>query len=270
MSSRQSPRLAAQGRGSSTSSGAMRRKRAAPRKGPMSRNEVVQLIKKNAGETKYFDTGINVSIAAAGGDWASTEVTCDNYIDSNGAAAAYTDCCLLPTANGSAYGQVVGNRYYLKKIRVRGHLQTAVLSDSADAASPRKARLMLVMDTQPNGQQAQGEDIMQDVGAAQENEYSFKRVSAESSRFRILKDEFLECVPTNSQTDGANTGSIAYSRPQFSFQYQPRKPIQVNVKSGNATPTIAGTVNCNVFMILYAPDFATSIVASSRCYYQDS
>lgn len=274
MSSRQSPRLAASGRGSASQPGAMRRRRAAPRKGPVSRQEVVQLIKKNAGETKYFDCGINNAQAASGGDWSGTEVPCDNTIDGNGAVDAYTFSSLIPSMNGAAYGQVVGNRYYLKKLRVRGHVTTATISDQADAATSRHARLLLVMDTQPNGAQAQGEDVMMDMGAANETEYSFKRVTTTSSRFRILKDQFIVVKPVsaindNDPTGAVSTGSIAYDQVPFSFQYQPRKPIQVNITSGNSEHTVAGLVNCNIFLLMYCPTTNMTIVAASRCYYQD-
>jgi hypothetical protein len=162
-------------------------------------------------ETKYFDTQFDTSVTWAGTDWSNSEVPCDNYVNSSATAAAYTDSCLIPTAIGSGYGQINGNRYKLKKLRCRGIIQTPPLQDQADAAYPVFGRLMMVMDTQPNGAQAQGEDIMQDMGAARGNLFTFKRTSASSGRFRILKDKFFVLHPTNSQTDGANTGSIGYS-----------------------------------------------------------
>ena len=54
-------------------------------------------------ETKYFDTGINTSVTFGGTSWTGSEVPCDNYINSSGAAAAYTDSALIPSANGSGY-----------------------------------------------------------------------------------------------------------------------------------------------------------------------
>lgn len=229
-------------------------------------------------ETKYFDCGIQQFVSWNGTDWSNSEVACDNYVNSSGTAAAYTDSALIPSAIGSGYGQVNGNRYKLKKIRVRGEIGVQVETDDVDALQPTTYRLMLVMDTQPNGSQAQGEDIMQDIGAAGENLYSFKRVASSSGRFRILKDVFGVLEPNNSQTDGANTGSIGSATHQFSFQYQPNQPILVNVKSGNATPTVAGLETCNIFMLLVGNRATTAgtpaaeamyIRAASRAYYVD-
>lgn len=228
-----------------------------------------------APETKYFDCGINTGVTWTGTDWSGSEVPCDNYVNSSGTAAAYTDSALIPSAIGSGYGQVNGNRYKLKKLRVRGQVNAGLLSDQADASQPVFYRIMLVMDTQPNGSQAQGEDIFQDIGATGENLYSFQRTAASSGRFRILKDKKGVLQPTNSQTDGTNTASIGFQAHQFSWTYQPRTPIQVNLKSGNSTPTVAGLESCNIFMLCGAwlGQSGTAqqlfVVAASRAYYVD-
>ena len=83
-------------------------------------------------ETKYFDTSFNVPIVGASGNWTSTEVACDAYVDADGSTAAYTASALIPSAIGSGYGQVDGNRYKLKKIRARGQITRAPSSDQAD------------------------------------------------------------------------------------------------------------------------------------------
>ncbi len=224
-------------------------------------------------ETKYFDTGIFHAVSWAGTDWSDSEVPCDNFVNGSGTAAAYTDSCLLPTAIGSAYGEVNGNRYKLKKIRVRGTLVAPVAMNAADMLTAVNVRLMLIHDEQPNGAQAQGEDIMQDVGSVGENLFSYKRVASSSGRFRILKDNFITLQPATAGTDGTNTNSLAFETAHFSFQYQPNSPILVNVKSGSATPTIASTINCNMFLILAGTRggaaVSITIAAASRAYYVD-
>lgn len=226
-------------------------------------------------ETKYFDVGINGSTTWAGTTFADTEVPCDNYVNSSGTAAAYSDSALIPSAVGSGYGQVNGNRYKLKKIRVRGDVAVNILPVQDDANYARLVRVMLVMDTQPNGTQAQGEDIIQDVGASSENLYAYKRVASSSGRFRILKDQFITLQPTTAQTDGTATSSNGFQSQQFSMQYQPKTPIQVNIKSGNSTPTVAGLETCNIFLLMAGIDAGngsavqTFMHASARTYYSD-
>ncbi len=225
-------------------------------------------IRSNTPETKYFDTGINVALTSGVSDWTGTEVPCDNTVNSSGVAAAYTDSCLIPTAIGSGYGQVNGNRYKLKKLRVRGSLRGNVLPNLADPSPGLRVRLMLVLDTQPNGLQAQGEDVMQDIGA-NETLYSFKRIADSSGRFRIVKDEFYQMNPAVTIPDGTNTGSQSFNNEQFSFQYTPKEPQQINIKSGNATATIAGTITHNYFLLLHTEGQEITITAAARAYYYD-
>lgn len=224
-------------------------------------------------ETKYFDTGINIAVTATATTWADTEVLCDNYINTSGAAAAYTDACLIPTAVGAGYGQVNGNRYKLKKLRARGSFFTNIQTDQADALNAAQVRMLMVMDKQPNGAQVQGEDVMQDIGDSLENIHAYYKTSTNSGRFKILKDERFVLQPAAIGTDGANTNSITFETGTFDFTYKPKKPLLVNIKAGNAVPTIAGTVDCNIFLLLFGlvqnVGAAVSLSAACRAYYCD-
>ncbi len=224
-------------------------------------------------ETKYFDTTFSGVQTWAGTSWADSEVPMDNYVNSSGVIAAYTDSAMIPSANGSGYGEVVGNRYKLKKFRCRGSLRPAAQQNLTDPNAAVEVRLVLVMDTQPNGAQAQGEDILQDLGSGNNNLYSYKRVASSSGRYRILKDIIHMMQPAVTSTDGTNTSSEAFENVFFSFQYVPKVPILVNIKSGNATPTIAGLETCNIFMLLGSQqsniDVAMNITGAARAYYCD-
>jgi len=236
-----------------------------------------------AKETKYFDVGINAAITTAGTTWADTEVPCDNYVNSSGTPAAYTDSCLIPTAQGTGYGQVVGQRYMLKKLRVRGDLSTAAATGLTAIAGPVSVRLLLMMDTQPIGSagaggQAQGEEVFQDFGDTPENAYAFQRVAAATGRFRVLKEKMCVLQPLVAANDTTpTTVSLARSVEQFSFQYRPKQPLQIQIRNGNATPTVAGVQSHNLFLLAYAytsssgagAAAAVSVKAASRCYYAD-
>jgi len=224
------------------------------------------------GEVKYFDVGINASVTTAGTTWADTEVPADNYVNSGGAAAAYTDSCLVPTAQGSGYGQVNGNKYTLKTLRVKGSLSVPTNTAGTTVYNPIPVRLVLVMDNMPSGSQAQGEDVFQDFGATEENAYSFLRMAAGGGRYTILKDKIINITPVVSANNAAaTTVSTSYTQPHFKFAVKPNKEVQI--KTGNATPTVAGTVNCNVFLLAYAYQstgaVAVTVQACSRAYYVD-
>lgn len=225
-------------------------------------------------ETKYFDTQFASTVTAAGTTWADTEVPCTNYVNSSGTAAVYTASALLPSANGSGYGEVDGNRYKLLKIRVRGTVVAGAIADQADAISGGiQCRLLLVMDTQANGAQAQGEDIIQDFGDTGGNLEAFMRVSSTGGRFRILKDDFFILQPAVAPTDGASTSSAGFEGYQFSWQYKPKEPLTCNITSSNATPAVAGLVNNNIFMLAYGrrgnTSTAVTVTGCARAYYVD-
>jgi len=220
-------------------------------------------------ETKYFDCSFNATVASAA-DWTGTEVPCTNYIQSDGTTVgAYTDSALIPSAIGAGYGQVSGNQLYLKKLRCRGSILPDVTSDSPDVLDAATVRVSLVLDMQPNGAQAQGEQVFSDMGGASQCTYSFLAMGAGTGgRFRILKDKTYILQPASAGTDGASTNSVTRTGVQFSFSVNWRKALRVILKANSSTPTVASLANCNIFLLAHA-DGACTIAGVSRCYYTD-
>jgi len=110
--------------------------------------------------------------------------------------------------------------------------------------------------------------VMQTIGDI-ESLYSFMRVANNLNKFRILKDLIITLNVSAAGTDGTNTNSVGFASRHFKFQYTPKTPIPVSIRSGNAAPTVAGLVNCNIFLLMHTEGVATGIVAASRAYYSD-
>jgi len=144
------------------------------------------------------------------------------------------------------------------------------LPDQADAVSPPTVRLVLIMDTQPNLAQAQGEVIFTDMGAATQALHSYLAMGAGTGgRFKILADEFypFECYSMN---DAAATGSINGTVPEYSFTHQFKKPIEVQIKASGSTPATSQLSNCNIFMLAKADGvFTIGLNGVARAYYVD-
>lgn len=225
---------------------------------------------KQTGETKYFDTAGGSSITWTGTDWSASEVPCSNYVNNAGAAAAYTDSCLLPTAVGPGYGEINGNKYKLKKIRIRGDVSIPAATVDTTGITTARVRIMLVMDTQPQGAQAQGEDVLQDIGNAPQNMHSFQRVSDNLGRFRILKDETMVMRLGAVPAAGAS-GYCIYDGAEFSWKYSPKIPLPVTIKSGGTTPAVAKTQSHNLFLLVAGVQSgaanAVRVNFASRVYY---
>jgi len=238
----------------------------------VSRGGVLHLYTNAASdETKYFDTSFSQVISAAA-DWTGSEVPCTNYIQSDGTTVgAYTDSALIPSAIGAGYGQIVGSKYLLKKLRVRGVVRSIIASDAADVPPATTVRVVLVQDLRANGAQAQGEEIFTDMGSAFQDNFSFLAMGAgNAGKFKILADEWCTLQPAIAGTDGTNTNSVAREAKTFSFIFKPKKPIQVLLKANSSTPTVASLSNTNIFLLAHHDTNSGGTVAidgCARCYY---
>lgn len=225
-------------------------------------------------ETKYFDVSFSQTVASAA-DWTGTEVPCTNYIQSDGTTlGAYTDSALIPSAIGAGYGNVNGNKYYLKKLRLKGEITSAIASDQADVPVGATVRFVVIEDTQPQGSQAQGESVFSDMGGATQCNYSFLAMAAGSGgRFRILKDKIFTLNPAVVGTDGANTNSCSRNSQVFKVNLNFAKPRQVMLKANSATPTVASLSNCNIFILAHTTANGASpsitLQGCARAYFQD-
>jgi len=223
-------------------------------------------------ETKYFDTTFSATIDSAA-DWATASVPMTSYIQSDGVTVgAYTDRALIPSAVGSGYGQVVGSKYLLKKLLVKGEIGCAAAADSSDAIGSRTVRCVLVEDTQPNGAQATGDLVFTDLGAANQCNHSFMAMGASGNgRFRILKDKTFILQPGAMGTDGVNTNSVVNQGALVKMSYNPKKAKAIRIKANSATPTIASLTDSNIFMLCHASLSTPAFVftGAARAYYVD-
>jgi len=245
--------------------GASKKRRTSTRK--MSRRTVSTF----APEMKYFDSSFSQTVAS-NADWTGTEVPCTNYIQSDGTTVGtYTDSALIPSAIGSGYGQVVGTKYLMKALRVRGTLIPSASSDQADVLPCRSVTIALVHDTQPNGSQAQGEDVFYDMGSAVQVNDAFQAMGAGAGgRFKILYRKTYLLQPGVTGTDGANTQSVVNNGARFEITKQWKRGLAVHVKGNSAVPTVASLTDNNIFLLAHV-NSTTSLAINgvARAYYMD-
>ena len=225
-------------------------------------------------ETKYFDTAYASSVAMTT-SWTGSELTMTSFTNSGGAPASYTDSCIIPSANGTGYGQVVGSRYALKKIRYRFASSLVPTTGGTVLSASPVLRICLVMDTAPNGVQAQGEDIMsQGISANSVSALGFQRVYESSGRFKILRDHFVDLPRESENNATASSVSTASSSYVHNGIWAPKEPILVNLQPSD-TNSVANVRNVNIFFLVkvYVPqsDSATVRVEGvNRVYYCDT
>lgn len=213
-------------------------------------------------ETKYFDTYFSADVNNAA-DWGSAVIPCTSYMNADGSTvSAYTGAALIPSAIGNGYGQVVGNKYVLKKLKVRGSIFIAHSAAATVATDPIQVRLLLIQDTQPNGAQLDLSSVFTDWGAANALINSYMSISnGTGGRVRILGDKFLTLTPSAAVNNaGATTVSCAYDTKFWKFSKSWKKGLKVVIKSGAATPAVASLSDCNIF--LAAQEYSTGNTAS--------
>jgi len=222
-------------------------------------------------EVKFFDTAGTNAVAATA-DWTGSEIPCDNYIQSDGVTVgAYTDFALIPSANGPGYGQVLGGKYRILKVRVRGLIsidQTTAVSTTPDAA--HQSRIVLVMDKQAGGSQMQGETVFSDMGTVTNCVNSFQQQGQATDKYRILKDKiFTHNVNAVGSSFDSNDMKASYNSVPFSFVYTPAKPLIVNCLTSGSTPAVSQLKDINIFLLARSGS-SGDISFVARCYYTDT
>jgi len=224
-----------------------------------------------APESKYFDTFFSASVDSAA-DWGSAVVANTSRINEDGSTiTGYTDAALIPSGVGPGYGQVVGNKYILKKLKVRGELLSSPIPDSDDATTANTVRLMLVQDTQPNGAQVQATNLLTDWGSASQINYSFQAIaSGGGGRFRVLYDKIHMLQPAMMGTDAANKNSCINMSKQFFIAKKWKKGLKIVIKSNSGTPAVANLSDNNIFLVVHSAGVSSvTIRGNSRAIYQD-
>lgn len=222
----------------------------------------------SAPEAKCFDTTMSATRSSTAGTWAGTVVACDKTF-SSGASASYVFACLNPSARGTSDSQILGSKYLLKGISIRGSVQppqhTALVQSEASAIGV----MYLVMDKQPMGAQADGDDIFRAISSTSSSVYAYPQVK-HKSRFRLLAKKTV--VFGNGSMAGIGTGTTMSqqgSSRAFHLKWFPKKGYKVQITTGAAaTPSVSAMMNCNIFLLWSCND-TSYINAASRCYYND-
>lgn len=184
------------------------------------------------GEMKYFDTERSSTALTAAAAWAGTEFPPN--------VGTPTTLC-VPTV-GAAINQRIGRGIFVYKIKVRGQINVANLTNQTAGLSAANVRLLLVQDMQTNAAQAQGEDIMTaPTGATALLAVGSYQSLANFGRFKVLKDKTIMLQNPNAAFDGTNIEVFGIQKP-FKFNIRFRKPVCVRFNATNGG-TIADIVD---------------------------
>lgn len=212
------------------------------------------------GEMKYFDTLINNSSIVTSQNWANTELPPN----------VGTPNTLFCPTQGSAINQRIGRKVKLYKLRLRGVVSISIQTNQTVADMAPVMRFILVHDSQTNGTQAQGEDIM-DNQSSTSNEMAVCAFQSLASlgRFRILKDVKIKCDPIQAVYDGTNIEQYGQTY-QFEMNCIFKKPIEVSFNATNGG-TISDIVDNSfgLYGITTNSSGVPVVWAACRAYYKE-
>lgn len=201
-------------------------------------------------ETKYFDSEkASTAVPVSTTTWASTEM------DPTTANALFT-----PSA-GNAYDQREGRKVYVKAMKIRGILNVAAQADQSTVEGAAIVRVVLFIDKQTNGAQANGEDV---IGSGTnilpvqmwQNPASF-------GRFRVLKDKTWIMQNPNVTYDGTNVEQLGIAT-QFKMTVKFRKPLLVNYNNTNGG-TVADIVDNSFHILAVTNSAGLAVTLSYKC-----
>lgn len=183
------------------------------------------------GEMKYYDAETTlVGLVAPATDWSGTETDPETSINL-GAAPVATPLTLCAPTVGAGLNQRIGRDIKLMKVKVRGYINVAAQAgvNTADAAA--SCRILLVLDTQTNAAQMNGEDLLNGASAASATFNSFQNPNF-FGRFRVLKDI------TVTLQDPSLAGEVAATN---IIQSGLIRPFKMNVNLGGITSRFNAT-----------------------------
>lgn len=196
-------------------------------------------------ERKYFDTQLaNTTLNASATDWTATEVD------------PTTLNCLFVPVLGDDFNNRTGRNVRLMKIKVRGEIRYAVQTNQATLDITPKVRLILYVDRQTNGVQAQGEDLIQSGSATAPSIDMFQNVN-NFGRFRVLRDRTFTLTQPNvvAATAAGNTIIQGGCVKNFEFNYTWKKGLVVHFNNTNGG-TVADIVDNSIHLVCNASDNA--------------
>lgn len=232
------------------------------RKRQRPRTQQLVMVQRTLGpqvsETKYFTSFRSAVTVSTGTSWAGTEVD-----------PSVLNTLFLPT-EGADIDERVGRRVAVHRIAIRGVLTTGLAQDEADALRNPCVRLILYIDQQTNGTQAQGEEVMTAQVATTQGVATGFQNPANFGRFRVLKDKTIRLALPYAFNDAAATGSIIANDVPFKINIRFRKPLIVKFNNTNGG-TIGDIVDNSFHMIAAksATDFTTALTYTVRTYYKD-
>ena len=210
-------------------------------------------------ESKYFDSFLAATEVAEGTAWTGTELD------------PGTLNTLVCPSEGSDINNRIGRKIAIYKLQIRGVITTTSLAGQGGGIANPSVRLILFIDQQTNGTQAQGEELMAAPGAASVPlVFNTFQNLANLGRFRVLRDKTYTGRLMAMSTQNTTTQDLAVPDLPFKMTVRFKKPLIMNFNSTNGGTV--GDIVDNSFHLIgqkSGTGFASNVAYQCRASYKD-
>ncbi len=189
-------------------------------------------------EKKFYDTSLVSAVLTSHDDGAGYE--------HNPSATV----CLNTVAQGDQETHRDGRKMSMKSITVSGNVEARALANQTVMTSTPIVRIYLVMDTQTNGALLNSEDVFVNPSGSTITGTSLFRNLQYISRFKVLKQVYMEFPPQMVSYDGTNI-EIGGAHKHFGMHV---KLADIPVNFTGTTSSIANIVDNSLHVIACAVD----------------
>ena len=175
----------------------------------------------------------------------ATTLTSTAWTALNPVGTGCTNSISVP-ALGDAESERNGKQYAITGVHLRGDIRHLGSQVSAVPFADVKVRIVMYIDTQTNGTEATGSDIMATAGS--DNTLAFRNLQY-SSRFKILMDRIIQIHPDETYDVTAGKYSTGGTIKHFKMNKNFKVPLKVNCKSAGSTANVSSVVDNNIGVI---------------------
>lgn len=213
----------------------------------------------------YFDSTTLTDVSANDATWAGAEV------DPRDVTGTYG--CLPMPSPGDGYSNRDGRKIFVKKIEIRGLLETPGANTLTAATNQPFARILIVKDKRADGVQASAENVI-GPGLGSDGNQSLSADAAIMQglnpdgigRYQIIADKIIKPPVATVWNDGTDGAAVGYATP-FTITFYPKCYVNFDGNTGKI-----GSIVDNAFHMIAAAGpgetaFMPKLTYTARTYF---
>lgn len=173
-----------------------------------------------------------------------------------------TTDALSGVAQGDGESQRDGRTYQIHSVYLKGFLTSTNLEAQGAPVDDALARIVLVWDTQTNGQQLSAEDVFDSIGAGLD--INSQKNLSNTVRFKVLKDKVIRLPIGEAGVNDGGINSFSVGEIKVPFKMSHTFKVPLKVRTTGTTANVASIADNSLHLIGNATSTTIKITYSSR------